>query len=106
MRWSWIPWVGYAIEMGKNPTQLLQESAKMFSREGVFGLIIGGNRFFIITENHNSNVIFRSSKSLGHYELHSAIMDSCFNIKPDVYHALDDNYTRKLFTTHLFRYDY
>ena len=96
VRWSWLPWLGYALEMGQRPLELLCESAAQCGE--IFGLVVAGNRLFIITDPHSHHLIFTKNKDLSWEEFHNTVSTNFFGADPkvlDKYPGHDDTQVDK-----------
>jgi sterol 14-demethylase len=82
VRWSWLPVLGYALEMGNRPLELLIECAKQYGE--IFGLVVAGNRLFIITDPHSYQLIFTKNKDLSYQEFHTSVATNMFGANPAV----------------------
>ena len=82
VRWSWLPVLGYALEMGNRPLELLTECAKQYGE--IFGLVVAGNRLFIITDPHSYQLIFTKNKDLSSEEFHTSVATNMFGATPSV----------------------
>lgn len=103
IRWSWLPFLGWAIEFGKRPLSFLLECREQY--DDIFGLVIGGNRMFFITEPFSTNVIIRPCKDLHWEEFHHEILQNFFNVKSQTLKSkcVDEDLMRKYYSTYLLR---
>lgn len=76
MKKSWLPILGFALEMGVRPIELLSEAAKEYGE--IFGLVVAGNRMFFITDPHSHAVIIKPSKDLSWEEFHNGVLENFF----------------------------
>mmetsp|Transcript_13490 Transcript_13490/g.22572 ORF Transcript_13490/g.22572 Transcript_13490/m.22572 type:complete len:530 (-) Transcript_13490:396-1985(-) len=100
--WSWLPVLGGALELGSRPLEYLNECAKQ--GEGIFGMVIAGNRMFIITDPHSSGIVLRPTKALSWVEFHNTVLINFFGSKPipgTLEHPHDDNLLRKWYLHYL-----
>ena len=82
VRWSWLPVLGYALEMGNRPLELLSECAAKYGE--IFGLVVAGNRLFIIADPHSYQLIFTKNKDLSSSEFHTSVTTNMFGANPAV----------------------
>ena len=103
VRWSWIPFLGWAIEMGMRPIELLQESADKFGE--IFGLVVAGSRMFIINDCHSATILFRATKDLSWEEFHHSILHNFFGTTMPTLtnHLLDEDLMRKWYHIYIYR---
>lgn len=101
IRWSWVPFLGWAIEMGSRPIDLLVESGNLYGE--IFGLILAGHRTFIINDPHSNNVIIKPIKELTWEEFHHSVLVNFFGVNEQMLNNsnIDENFTRKGFNLHL-----
>ena len=95
VRWSWLPVLGYALEMGNRPLELLTECAKQYGE--IFGLVVAGNRMFIIADPHSYQLIFTKNKDLSSEEFHTSVATNMFGATPSV---LGKTYPELIFFVH------
>lgn len=76
IRWSWIPLIGFALEMGKRPLQLIEEGRDLYGE--IFGMVVLGNRMFIITDPLAYSTILRPSSDLSTKEFHRTVLQLFF----------------------------
>lgn len=105
---TWLPFFGHALRMGKDPIALMNELAKKAyeaTNDYIFGMLLLGNRVFIITDPHSAEIVIRHSKDLSHVEFHNDILINFFNSNRDMIenHVLDDNLMRKYYLNFLLR---
>jgi hypothetical protein len=99
VQWSWLPWLGDALKMGDKPLELLKGGADAFGE--IFGLVVGGNRMFIITDPHSYDVIFKASaKKLSVEEFHNTVLQNFFGVSRPALtsHAVNDSFMRSLYS--------
>jgi len=103
VRWSWLPFLGFALDLGQKPYELLKESADMF--EGIFGIIVGGQRMFFISDCHSSDLILKPCKSLTWKEFHFAVLENVFLVHPSTLSedVIDEDVIRKSYMQYLLR---
>ena len=103
VRWSWIPFLGFALEMGKRPVDLLQECSRMYGE--VFGMVVAGNRMFIISDCHSYHVLLRPIRALSVEEFHNSIMMNFFGNQASTIssHMLNEDLMRKWYSQYLLR---
>ena len=94
-----IPLLGHAVMMGEDPIGLLQSMKEKTSKEGIFGMLLLGNRTFIITDPHSYHLILKPSKVLSFKEFHNTIMTNFFGVS--FHSGYDDNLMRKYFSNYL-----
>jgi hypothetical protein len=103
VRWSWLPLLGYALDMGCRPIELLQECARLHG--DIFGMVIGGNRMFIISDAFSTHSIIKGPKELSFDEFTDSILDKFFDIPIDVLHKHCtkefENEMRKMYSHYL-----
>jgi hypothetical protein len=104
IRWSWIPFLGFALEMGNRPIELLQESGALIGE--IFGLVVAGNRMFIINDPHSYNAVLKPIKELSFVEFHHAVLTNFFGVDMKLFDSgkINEGITRKGFSQHLLRY--
>jgi hypothetical protein len=66
MSFSWIPFLGHALEFGTNPIKTLQKLSKDANgkTKDIFGLVLAGKRIILITNPLSFKVIFKSKKEV------------------------------------------
>jgi len=106
INWSWIPILGSAIDLGTRPLEFLSESAK--KNKDIFGMVVAGNRMFILYDPHSQHLILRPPKSLSFVEFEDMVMHNFFgsDFKKAGIHgveALDEPLMRKWYSTYLLR---
>ena len=103
VRWSWTPLLGFALEMGKRPVDLLQECTRMYGE--IFGMVVAGNRMFIISDCHSYHVLLRPVRALSVEEFHHSIMMNFFGVQTSTIsnHLLNDDLMRKWYSQYLLR---
>lgn len=103
VRWSWIPLLGFALDMGSRPIELLQECARMHG--DIFGMIIGGNRMFIVADPFSTHSIIKGPRELSFDEFTDSILDKFFDIPINVIHKHFtkefENEMRKMYSHYL-----
>ena len=77
--WSWIPILGSAIEFGSRPSEFQEECAQ--KNEDIFGIVIAGQRMFIITDPHSGNVVLKPTKDLTWEVFQNAVLADFFGAK-------------------------
>ena len=104
VQWSWIPLLGNAIELGSRPLEFLSESSA--KHKDIFGMVVAGNRMFIISDPHSSHVILKPTKSFSWEEFHHLILVNFFgkNAHGPGRHDYDEDLMRKWYSTYLLRY--
>lgn len=104
IRWSWLPYLGFALEMGSRPVELLKESGNMFGE--IFGLIVAGNRMFFINDPHSASIILKPTKDLSFEEFHHSILVNFFGANQNTVssHLLNEDLMRKWYSQYLLRY--
>lgn len=104
VRWSWIPFLGWAIEMGQRPIELLQECADKYGE--IFGLVIAGNRMFFINDCHSSHMLFRTTKDFTIKEFQHTIISDFFGSSKETLKAglMDEDLMRKWFHIYIYRF--
>jgi cytochrome P450 len=101
MLWSNIPYLGFALEMGKRPLELLQECAR---GKDIYGILVAGQRMFIISDPHSTSVILKASnKQLSFEEFHDCILINFFGIEEKQIHShiIDNDLLRKWYSQYL-----
>ena len=78
IRWSWFLYLGWAIELGTRPIDFLQECQRLYG--DVFGIIVGGNRMFIIADVCSANCVLKPHKELSWMEFHDSILLNFFGV--------------------------
>ena len=76
VHWSWLPVLGNAIDMGSRPLEFLSECAA--EHEDIFGMVVAGNRMFIISDVFSSNLILKPPKSFSWEEFHDLVLSNFF----------------------------
>lgn len=79
VRWSWLPVLGYALEMGNRPLELLSECAEKFGE--IFGMVVAGNRMFIICDPHSYSLVFTKNKDFSWEEFHKSVSVNFFGCR-------------------------
>ena len=102
VRWSWLPFLGHALELGNHPLELLTDCAKKYGE--IFGLVVAGNRMFIISDPHSYNLIMSRNKDLSIEEFHNSVMINFFGASRATMtsHVLNDDVMRAWFSKYLF----
>ncbi len=83
--WSWVPFLGHALELGKRPVQLIKECAERSSEDGIFGMIVAGHRTFIITDPHSFHLVLRPRKELSYVEFTNLVLTKFFGASKRLY---------------------
>lgn len=100
IRWSSVPLLGYALELGKRPIEFLQECAAL--SDGIFGIVIGGKRMFIITDPFSTQTVLKpETKHLSSAEFHDAVQINFFNCGGPIIHETDNNLARRWYSQYL-----
>jgi cytochrome P450 len=100
IRWSSVPLLGYALELGKRPIDFLQECAAL--SDGIFGIVIGGKRMFIITDPFSTQTVLKpETKHLSSAEFHDAVQTNFFGCGGPVIHETDNNLARRWYSQYL-----
>ncbi|KAJ1441716.1 cytochrome P450, partial [Ochromonadaceae sp. CCMP2298] len=100
--WSWLPLLGHALELGTRPIEMLKECQGLSLAEDIFGIVVAGDRMFIITDPHSSSVVMKPIKAFSWVEFHNLVLTNFFGMRPPSTHAhMDDNLMRKWFSTYL-----
>lgn len=102
--WSWIPYLGNAMDIGTKPIEFLQDCSK--KQKDIIGLVVAGHRMFFITDPHSSNIIFKPSKFFSWEEFHNLVIVNFFGATKfaENTHPFDDDLMRKWFSTYIFRF--
>ena len=102
--WSWIPYLGNAMDIGTKPIEFLQNCSK--KQKDIIGLVVAGHRMFFITDPHSSNIIFKPSKFFSWEEFHNLVIVNFFGATKfaENTHPFDDDLMRKWFSTYIFRF--
>lgn len=108
VHWSWVPLLGNAIELGSRPLEFLSECAEENPTDEVFGMVVAGNRMFIITDVLSYNVVLKPPKSLTWTEFHDAVLTNFFGASfnhPQLTGAaaFDEHLMRKWYSNYLLR---
>lgn len=105
VQWSWIPLLGNAIELGSRPLEFLAESSAKC--KDIFGMVVAGNRMFIISDPHSSHVILKPTKSFSWEEFHHLILTNFFgsDFHSPGRHDYDEDLMRKWYSNYLLRYN-
>lgn len=106
IQWSWIPLLGDAIELGTRPLDFLSERAK--TNKDIFGMVVAGNRMFLISDPHSQHIVLKHTKSFSFEAFQNLIMENFFgsDFKKAGVHGLsdfDEDLMRKWFSTYLLR---
>ncbi len=106
VNWSWIPILGSAIELGTRPLDFLSESAEM--NKDIFGMVVAGNRMFLISDPHSQHVVLKPPKSFSFVEFEDMVMVNFFgsDFKKAGVHGMetfDEPLMRKWYSTYLLR---
>ncbi len=89
VRWSWLPVIGSAIEMGQRPVELLQDCAAQYGE--IFGIVIGGNRMFFVSDVFSTSSILKAPKELSFQEFTDSIMQNVFGCTK---HTVEHRFTK------------
>lgn len=103
---SFLPILGYALEIGKNPIEFFMSLKESFGE--IFGIVVAGNRMYILTNPHDYILILRPNKDeLSHEEFHTTVLVKFFGAKQKSLdnHAIDDDLMRAWFAKYLFSTD-
>jgi hypothetical protein len=103
INWSWIPLLGNAIEMGSKPIEFLTEASS--KHPDVFGIVVAGQRMFIISDPHSSHLVLKPAKTLSWEVFHNLVLENFFGATnmEEINHKIDEPLMRKLYSTHLLR---
>ena len=106
INWSWIPILGSAIELGTRPLDFLSESAE--KNKDIFGMVVAGNRMFLISDPHSQHVVLKPPKSFSFVEFEDMVMHNFFgsDFKKAGVHGMetfDEPLMRKWYSTYLLR---
>lgn len=72
VKWSFLPLLGDALNMGDRPLEFLMGCAHQYGE--IFGLVVGGNRLFLITDPHSNDLIVKANaKQLSTHEFHNQV---------------------------------
>lgn len=101
--WSWIPLLGYALELGQRPIEFLCDLAAR--GEDIVGVVIGGNRMFFVLDIFAAPIVFKTNSDYSHLDFHNLVLLNYFGVSPDTVtkHVFDDDLMRKWFTQCLIR---
>mmetsp|Transcript_112566 Transcript_112566/g.220657 ORF Transcript_112566/g.220657 Transcript_112566/m.220657 type:complete len:513 (-) Transcript_112566:24-1562(-) len=104
MHWSWLPVLGNAIDLGTRPLEFLSECAKENSE--IFGMVVAGNRMFIIADVLSCNTVLKPPKTLTWVEFHDIVLSNFFGAKwtKSSQHGLeffDEHLMRKWYSNYL-----
>lgn len=95
---SWLPYVGFAFELGRNPRKLFLDLEKAYGE--VFGIIVMGTRMFFITDPHAYPQMFNSNQQeLSIIEFFLIISQNFVGVNGDPY---DYNVAKSQFSKFLF----
>jgi hypothetical protein len=107
IRWSWLPILGNALDLGVRPLEFLSECAAAHS--DIFGMVVAGNRMFIIADVESCNVVLKPPKCLTWEEFHDIVLSNFFGANfsdsgMSGVHSFDENLMRKWYSNYLLRY--
>lgn len=107
IQWSWMPFLGDAIELGTRPLEFLTESASR--HKDIFGMVVAGNRMFIISDPHSSHIVLKPTKDFSFEEFQDLVLHNFFGAEFEKagYHGVDsfdENLMRKWYSVYLLRY--
>ena len=105
VKWSWLPLLGDAINMGEKPLEFLLECTRSYGE--IFGLVVGGNRLFLITDPHSSELIVKANtKELSTHEFHNQVLRNFFGVSDKTLSTsvgpMDDNLMRAWYSKYLY----
>jgi hypothetical protein len=106
IRWSWLPILGNALDLGVRPLEFLSECAEKHS--DIFGMVVAGNRMFIIADVESCNVVLKPPKCLTWEEFHDIVLSNFFGANfsdsgMSGVHSFDENLMRKWYSNYLLR---
>ena len=103
IRWSWLIFLGWALELGSRPIEFLQECQNLYG--DIFGIVVGGNRMFIVTDVNSTNCILRPNKDLTSTEFHDSILMNFFGVSKETIdmRGIDESTMRKFYSQYLLR---
>jgi hypothetical protein len=106
VKWSWLPIIGDAIELGTRPLEYLRGCAE--GKDDVFGIVVAGKRMFILLDVHSSDVVFKTPKTLSYYGMVNMILTDFFGANFQEAHLnglqdLDMNMMRKWMSNYILR---
>lgn len=100
--WSWLPFLGHALELGTDPIALIRTKANEYGE--IFGLVLGGKRIFFIADPWSYNVIFKRNPDLSVDEFHDAVLHNFFGVSQKTLHdqVTDTSHLRSGYPKFLF----
>jgi hypothetical protein len=106
--WSWLPVLGNAIDLGSRPLEFLSECSE--EHPEVFGMVVAGNRMFVVADVFSCNLILKPPKCLTWEEFHHAVLTNFFgssNCHPVIDGVgVDEHLMRKWYSNYLLRSDF
>ena len=105
VKFSWLPLLGDALNMGDKPLDFLMGCAKQYGE--IFGLVVGGNRLFLITDPHSNDIIIKADpKELSTHEFHNTVLRNFFGLSETTLSThvggMDDNLMRSWYSKYLY----
>ena len=101
INWSWLPILGDAIELGTRPLEFLAESSA--KNEDIFGIVVAGQRMFIISDPHSSHLILKPTKSFSWEEFHQLVLMNFFGATDMAVVEHSEQLMRKWYSTYILR---
>lgn len=100
-RWSWIPYLGHALQLGERPVEFLRELAS--GGDEIVGVIVAGQRIFFIMDAFSAPLVFKSTPDYGQEEFHNQVLTHFFGVSEYTIkkHAFDGDLMRKWYIQYL-----
>lgn len=76
MKWSWLPIIGSAIELGSRPLEFLSQCAE--ENNEIFGMVVAGKRMFIVADVLSCNVVLKPPRFLSYEEFIDLVLENFF----------------------------
>ncbi|KIJ34277.1 hypothetical protein M422DRAFT_782913 [Sphaerobolus stellatus SS14] len=92
----WIPWVGSAITMGKDPDTFLKRASEKLGP--IFRVTAAGNTMTYVTSPELISAIYRDSKNFAFFPFRLELSERIFGMSHDSVHSL--SMTEEYFTMH------
>lgn len=102
VRWSWLPILGCAIELGERPVEFLRELSQ--NGEELVGVLIAGQRIFFVMDPFSAPVVFKNNEDYGQEEFHNQVLGGFFGVSDLTIKNLDGDMMRKWYVHYLLGY--
>lgn len=99
--WSWIPFLGFALQLGERPVEFLRELAQ--NGDEIVGVVVAGQRIFFIMDAFSAPLVFKSNPDYGQEVFHNQVLTGFFGCSDYMIknHALDGDLMRKWYVQYL-----